>query len=614
MRLPASLSSGALALALATPLAGAGCVTRTVYVIDDDRSDPPPRTAVATPAYDEPASGRTIEDEAGIRDASDFYEPLSPYGRWISYPGYGMVWQPSVAVVGASFRPYTHGHWERSEYGWTWIDHHPFGWATGHYGRWFYDGSYGWIWVPGTVWAPAWVSWRSGGGYVGWAPLPPGAVFGGSYTVYETSWVFVSTSSFGVSYVGSALVVGSAYHTCYAATYPTRDTYVVYGRRYYRGPAEDEIARGGGRVIHRPAREADRERPVTRPPRPPEGTTNSRPRNRDDDIDDGRGGRGGHDPGGRPRDRDDGGSHDGDDDAYDRPRGGDRDRGHGNDDDRDDEDNPGRGTGRGRDDGQRDDGKSRDPRGRDGARGWFDEPRPGTTDRDEAIPGRIDTRPDLTDRDAPAAGVIDTRPGEPIGNPRPIAPRPIDPRPDLDNGDRTGDRFPWGDDLPKKQYPEDPERFRSFQRPDLGSPAVQPQRPFPGERGVEPAPMPQRGPDFGRDLDRGPDRGPDRGIDRGIDRGSDRGLAPAPSYDRRPAPIDRAPDIRPYPSAPMPSPARGPSRSPHVDRSPSTQRAPATPSSPSVSAPAASGGGDAQPSGDAKKKSKKKAEAKKKGR
>ena len=32
-------------------------------------------------------------------------------------------------------------------------------------------------WVPGYEWGPAWVSWRFGGGYVGWAPLPPRAVW-----------------------------------------------------------------------------------------------------------------------------------------------------------------------------------------------------------------------------------------------------------------------------------------------------------------------------------------------------------------------------------------------------------------------------------------------------
>jgi hypothetical protein len=41
-----------------------------------------------------------------------------------------------------------------------------------------YDSSYGWLWTPGTQWAPAWVSWREGGDYIGWAPLPPGCDFG----------------------------------------------------------------------------------------------------------------------------------------------------------------------------------------------------------------------------------------------------------------------------------------------------------------------------------------------------------------------------------------------------------------------------------------------------
>jgi hypothetical protein len=38
-----------------------------------------------------------------------------------------------------------------------------------------FDESYGWVWVPGTEWAPAWVAWRYTDDYVGWAPLPPSA-------------------------------------------------------------------------------------------------------------------------------------------------------------------------------------------------------------------------------------------------------------------------------------------------------------------------------------------------------------------------------------------------------------------------------------------------------
>ena len=44
--------------------------------------------------------------------------------------------------------------------------------VTYHYGRWYEDPREGWVWVPGSTWAPAWVSWREGGGYCGWALRP----------------------------------------------------------------------------------------------------------------------------------------------------------------------------------------------------------------------------------------------------------------------------------------------------------------------------------------------------------------------------------------------------------------------------------------------------------
>jgi hypothetical protein len=65
------------------------------------------------------------------------------------------------------------GHWEWTDAGWSWASDEPWGYATYHYGRWFVDARQGWVWLPGTTYAPAWVAWRSGGGYVGWAPLGP---------------------------------------------------------------------------------------------------------------------------------------------------------------------------------------------------------------------------------------------------------------------------------------------------------------------------------------------------------------------------------------------------------------------------------------------------------
>ena len=77
-------------------------------------------------------------------------------------------------MVGDDFSPYaTGGDWLQTEYGWTWISDWDWGWAPFHYGRWLAVAERGWCWMPGTLWGPAWVSWRAGGGYVGWAPLAP---------------------------------------------------------------------------------------------------------------------------------------------------------------------------------------------------------------------------------------------------------------------------------------------------------------------------------------------------------------------------------------------------------------------------------------------------------
>jgi hypothetical protein len=103
-----------------------------------------------------------------------FYTNLSG-GNWIEVEGYGYGWQPDVAVSDPNWRPYADGYWVYTDVGWTWVSYEDFGWATYHYGRWANLADYGWIWFPGSdlEWGPAWVSWRTGGDYVGWAPLPP---------------------------------------------------------------------------------------------------------------------------------------------------------------------------------------------------------------------------------------------------------------------------------------------------------------------------------------------------------------------------------------------------------------------------------------------------------
>jgi Family of unknown function (DUF6600) len=114
-----------------------------------------------------------------------FYDNLSG-GNWIEVEGYGYGWQPELAASDSNWRPYADGYWAYTDDGWTWISYEDFGWATYHYGRWANLSDYGWVWFPGEDldWGPAWVSWRTGGDYVGWAPLPPrgpGVVYAGGY-------------------------------------------------------------------------------------------------------------------------------------------------------------------------------------------------------------------------------------------------------------------------------------------------------------------------------------------------------------------------------------------------------------------------------------------------
>ncbi len=146
------------------------------------------------------------------RNSDFFYTALDPYGDWDEVEGYGPVFLPREAQQDRSWRPYTDGEWVRSEQGWTWRSNEPHGWATGHYGRWVRHTREGWMWVPGSEWAPAWVSWRKSDTHIGWAPLPPeahsGRGFNASvdeyYDIGARNYNFVQRERFGAgrTYLG----------------------------------------------------------------------------------------------------------------------------------------------------------------------------------------------------------------------------------------------------------------------------------------------------------------------------------------------------------------------------------------------------------------------------
>lgn len=153
-----------LGLVLILILLATSCI---MYVPYDESRNRGARTYEPPPAPVAPVYG-----EISI---SYIYDYLGNYGFWVYYNPYGYVWIPRGA--GRHWRPYTHGRWAWTDYGWTWISHDPWGWIPFHYGRWGWDNRLGWFWVPDVVWAPAWVIWRFGDLYLGWAPLPPGVDF-----------------------------------------------------------------------------------------------------------------------------------------------------------------------------------------------------------------------------------------------------------------------------------------------------------------------------------------------------------------------------------------------------------------------------------------------------
>ena len=174
-----------------------------------------------------------------------FYSSMSAYGDWIAVGPAVYAWRPLRVVHG--WRPYTVGRWAWTDAGWYWSSDEPWGWAAYHYGRWYYDDFYGWLWIPGYDWAPAWVEWRYGGGYFGWAPLSPYAVFSVHFGIhYTTRWV---TPHYYWSFVDCGYVTSSNVNRY---VYRTESNRRYIGRTRGAGSVRSD----GDRIVTRgPARE-----------------------------------------------------------------------------------------------------------------------------------------------------------------------------------------------------------------------------------------------------------------------------------------------------------------------------------------------------------------------
>jgi len=211
-----------MACGLAMIMGLSGC---TVYVDRGPTAEyqspppaPPPPPVVVAPAP-EPAPYEPPPPDV----VTVYHGDLDPYGHWVDVAPYGACWIPNYAPVG--WAPYTVGRWVYSDVGWTWVsadEEANWGPVVYHYGSWYDAPGVGWCWVPGVTWAPAWVAWREGGGYMCWAPLPPQVVFGGV---------------FGVEVVNR---------------YVPADRYVMVDERYADDPnVHDHIVRNNVTIINR---------------------------------------------------------------------------------------------------------------------------------------------------------------------------------------------------------------------------------------------------------------------------------------------------------------------------------------------------------------------------
>jgi hypothetical protein len=148
---------------------------------------------------------------------------------------WGDVWVPNN--VPRNWRPYSIGHWAYTDdYGWYWVSdaaEAPWGWIVFHYGRWAWIHDIGWAWVPGREWGPAWVDWRRGDRYFGWAPLPPDEII---VDVRDEPqyWIFVEPADFLAADIATVFIEPEP--AFFRETVVVNETFVVRERGFAVNP------------------------------------------------------------------------------------------------------------------------------------------------------------------------------------------------------------------------------------------------------------------------------------------------------------------------------------------------------------------------------------------
>lgn len=100
----------------------------------------------------------------------DFAARSESWGSWVWSDVYGSVWRPHDNSR-PNWRPYVEGRWTDVQGELFWVADEPWGWVPYHLGYWTWLTRHGWVWVPGSWFAPAWVKWAPGRRSIAWRPV-----------------------------------------------------------------------------------------------------------------------------------------------------------------------------------------------------------------------------------------------------------------------------------------------------------------------------------------------------------------------------------------------------------------------------------------------------------
>jgi Family of unknown function (DUF6600)/FecR protein len=94
------------------------------------------------------------------------------FGDWLYDDLYGYVWRPFIdsGAYPWGWQPYYYGRWGVFGAQEFWIPGEPWGWIPYHLGVWQWSKKIGWVWLPGSLFAPSWAMWDFYYGYACWRP------------------------------------------------------------------------------------------------------------------------------------------------------------------------------------------------------------------------------------------------------------------------------------------------------------------------------------------------------------------------------------------------------------------------------------------------------------